>query len=171
MESLLISLVSVALVIIATVTMTISTFGSAITLADSWNKMERRAEDIRRTSIAAVPPDNYTGGNIALMVTNDGQTDLSDFIHWDIIAENQAGSIQYITYTPDAPGNNQWTLEGIYLTSNTSTTELFDFNILNPGETANLTIKLNPEIGSGKYGKLTLSTPNGVTAQCIISRS
>ncbi|MEE8413346.1 MAG: hypothetical protein V3R96_02230 [Dehalococcoidales bacterium] len=171
MESLLIALVSVALVIIATVTMTISAFGSAITLTDSWNKMEKRAEDVRRTSIAVTPPDNYAGGNIALLVINDGQTDLSDFTHWDIITENQTGSIWYIDYTPDAPGNNQWTLEGIYLTSNLSTTEAFDFNILNPGETANLTIKLSPEIGAGKLGKITVSTPNGVTAQCIVSRS
>ncbi len=171
MESLLISLVSVALVIIATVTMTISTFGSAITLADSWDKMEKRTEEIRRTSIAVTPPDNYTGGNIDLMIANDGQTDLGDFTHWDIIAEYQTGGIQYIDYTPDAPGDNQWTLEGIYLTSNTSTAEAFDFNILNPGETANLTINLNPEIGAGKLGKITVSTPNGVTAQCIVSRS
>lgn len=171
MESILISLVSVALIIIATVTMTISTFGAAITVTDSWNEIEQRTEEIRRTSIDVTPPDSYAGGNINLMVTNDGQTDLSDFTHWDIIVEYQTGSIRYIDYTPDAPGDNQWTLEGIYLTSNTSTAELFDFNILNPGETANLTINLNPEIGAGEHGKITVSTPNGVTAQCIVSRS
>ncbi len=171
MESALISLVSVALVIIATVTMMMSAFSSASTVADSWKQMEQRAEQIRRTDITAVPPENYGGGNIDLMVRNDGQTNLADFNHWDIIAQYQAGGIYYIDYTDNAtPGSNEWTVEGIYLSDNTSMPELFDFNILNPGETANLTINLNPEIGSGKNGRITVATSNGVTSQCLVSR-
>ncbi len=171
MESALISLVSVALVIIATVTMMMSAFGSASTVTDSWRQMEQRAEQIRRTDITAVPPDNYGGGNIELLVRNDGQTDLSDFSHWDIIAQYQASGIYYIDYTDNAnPGSNEWTVEGIYLSDNTSMPEIFDFNILNPGETANLTINLNPEIGAGENAKITASTPNGVTSQSIVTR-
>ncbi len=171
MESALISLVSVALVIIATMTMMMSAFSSASTVVDSWKQMEQQAEQIRRTEITAVPPENYGGGIISLMVRNDGQTDLNDFNHWDIIAQYQAGGIYYIDYTDNAtPVSNEWTVEGIYLSSNTSAPELFDFNILNPGETANLTINLNPEISAGENGKLTVSTPNGVTSQCIVTR-
>ncbi len=171
MESLLISLISVALVLVATVTMTMSAFSSAITITDSWSAMEQRVEEIRRTSIRVTPPDNYSGGNIDLMVSNDGHTNLGDFAHWDVIAEYQTGSLQYLDYTTDAsPGSNQWTLEGIYMSSNTSILEAFDFNILNPWETANLTINLNPEIASGENGRITVSTPNGVTSQCIVIR-
>ncbi len=171
MESLLISLVSVALVIIASVTMMMGAFGSASKITDSWRQMEQRVEQIRRTDITAVPPENYGGGNIDLMVINNGQTDLSDFSQWDIIAQYQDGGIYYIDYTDNAsPGNNQWRVEGIYLSSNTSAPELFNFNILNPGETANLTINLNPEISAGESGKLTISTSNGVTSQSIVTR-
>ncbi len=171
MESALISLVSVALVIIATVTMMMSALVSTSTITDSWKQMEQRAEDIRRTEITTVPPENYAGGTIDLMVRNEGQTNLGDFSHWDIIAQYQAGGIYYIDYTDNAtPGNNEWTVEGLYLSDNTSLPELFDFNILNPGETAKLYIKLNPEIGAGTNGKITAVTSNGVTSQCLVSR-
>ena len=171
METLLISLVSVALVIVATVTMTLSTFSSTVTLTDSWVQMEQRAEEIRRTSISLTPPEGYSGGNIDLMVDNDGQTNLSDFSHWDVMVEYQTGTIQYLNYTENpSPGDNEWAIEGIYMTENTSMAESFDFDILNPWETANVTMKLNPQIGAGESGRITVSTANGVTSQCILIR-
>ena len=163
MESALISLVSVALV------MMMSAFSSASMVADSWKQMEQQAENIRRTEITAVPPENYGGGIINLMVRNDGQTNLDDFRHWDIIAQYQAGNIYYVAYTDNAsPGSNEWTVEGIYLSDNTSISEVFDHNILNPGETVKLYINLDPEIGAGENGRITASTPNGVTSQSLV---
>lgn len=171
MESLLISLVSVALIIITMVTMTMNVFSAAVTVTDSWSKMEQSVEEIRRTSIIVTPLDNYIGGNIILLVGNNGQTDLGDFSKWDIMAEYQTGKVQYLDYTADAiPAENQWSLQGIYMTSNISVREVFDYNILNPWETAVLTINLSPEIEAGTYGRVTVSTVNGVTSQCIFSR-
>ena len=171
METALFSLISAALVIIATVTMMMSAFHSASTVSDSWKLMEQQAENIRRTEISAVPPENYNGGIINLMVRNEGQTDLGNFSHWDIIAQYQNGGIYYIDYTDNAsPGSNQWAVEGIYLTDNTTVAEVFDANILNPGETMKLYINLDPEIGAGKTGRLTASTFNGITSQCLVSK-
>jgi len=171
MESALISIVSVALVIIAAVTMMMNSFSSASTIADSWKEMEQRAENIRRTEITAVPPENYGGGTIELMVKNEGQTVLGDFNRWDLFARYQTGGISYIGYTDSAvPGNNQWTVEGIYFSDNTSMPEIFDPNLLNPGEAAKLYIKLDPEIGPGESGLITTAAFNGVTSQCLVSQ-
>jgi len=171
METALISLISVALVIIAAVTMAMSSFHSINTVTDSWKQMEQQAGDIRRTEIMAVPPESYGGGNINLMVQNEGQTDLGDFSHWDVIAQYQAGGTYYIVYTTDnPPGNDRWTVGGIYLSDNITISEVFDPDILNPGETMKAVINLDPEIGAGETGRITVSTPNGVTSQCLITR-
>ena len=116
MESLLISLISVALVIVATVTMTISTFGSTVKITDSLLKMEQQSDAIRHTAITVTPPANYSGGNINLMVANDGQTNLSDFANWDLMVEYQSGDIKYLDYTTNtSPSANQWTVYGIFM--------------------------------------------------------
>lgn len=169
MESALISLVSIALIIIATVTMTMSSFFSASTVADSWKQMEQQAGSIRRTKIVAVPPENYAGGSVNLTVRNEGQTNLDNFPHWDVIAQYQAGGIYYIAYTADyPPGSNEWAVEGIYQSDNS--TEVFDPNILNPGEKMKVVVNLDPEIDEGETGRITASTPNGVTSQCLVTR-
>lgn len=171
METALISLVSVALVIISVVTMTMSSFHSASAVIDSWKQMAQQADSIRRTEIMAVPPGDYGGGAIDLMVRNEGQTNLAQFSHWDVIAQYQIGGTYYIAYTDNITlGSNEWRVEGIYLSDNITITEVFDPNILNPAETMKVVINLDPDIGAGKTGKIIVSTPNGVTSQCLVTR-
>ncbi len=171
MESALISMVAVALVIIATVTMMMSSFQSASTLVDAWRQMEQQASSIRQTEIVAVPPEDYSGGTADLTVQNRGQANLASFSRWDVIAQYQDRSAFYITYTTEAiPGSNEWTVEGIYLSDNLSIAEVFDPDILNPGETMKAVINLDPDIGAGQTGRITVSTPNGVTSQCLVTR-
>ena len=172
METAIISIVSVALIILATVTMTMSAFQSASAISDSWKQMEQEASEIRRTEIAAAPPGGYGGGNIDLMVGNEGQICLTDFARWDVIAQRQGSTTSYLTYTTGGvPGSNEWTVEGLYLSSNTTITEVFDLNILDPGETMKMVVNLEPEIGAGETGRITVATPNGVTSQCLVTRA
>lgn len=168
METALVSLVSIALVIISTLTMTMSYLQSASTMADSWKQMEQQVGSIIRTEIVATPPVSYGGGVVNLTVANEGQINLGDFPYWDVIVQYQNGQVNYIAYTEYPPGSNQWAVEGIYQSDNV--TELFDLNLLNPGEEMIVAINLNPEIGEGTTGKITIATPNGVTSQCLVSR-
>jgi hypothetical protein len=171
MESALVSIISVALVIIASVTMMVTSFSSINSVMESWQLMEKEADIIRRTDISARPPDSYNGGIIEVMVSNEGETMLSSFDKWDVIARYQTGGISYVEYTENpVPGGNQWSLEGIYLTDNTSVPEIFDYNVLNPGESARLYINLSPGLDPGDTGLITASTSNGVTSQCMVSR-
>ncbi|MBN2238708.1 MAG: hypothetical protein JW712_02955 [Dehalococcoidales bacterium] len=171
MESALVSIVSVALIIIASVTMMLSSISSINSLMDSWIKMENEADEIRRTGISATFAENYTGGLIEMYISNDGQTNIGSFDEWDVITRYQSGGVSYINYTEDpSPDSNEWTVEGIFLSENTSVTEKFDPDILNPGESAKLIINLDKEIQAGGYGLVITSTDKGVTSQGLLHR-
>ena len=169
METILVSLVSLALIIVASVTMAINTMQSSSKIADSWKNMETQSANINRTDIAATAPTHYAGGAIDLTVKNDGQTNLSDFPKWDVIVQYQSGNVTYLTFNPVyPPANNQWTVKGIY--SSAGTPEIFDYNVLNPSEQMTLTIVLNPELSSGQACRITISTSNGVKSQTDLIR-
>ncbi|UCC16746.1 MAG: hypothetical protein JSU58_10340 [Dehalococcoidales bacterium] len=172
METALVSMVCVALIIISSVTMMVSSFTSVSTIVESWQQMEEEADNIRRTDISSIPPENYTGGIIDLFVSNEGETNLISFDEWDVIARYQTGGVCYINYTDDPlPGINQWTVADLYLSDNLSISEIFDPDILNPEESIHLKINLDPEITVGEKGLISISTENGVTSQCLISRN
>jgi hypothetical protein len=168
METILVSLVSLALIIISSVTMTISTMQSQNKVADSWKQMEAQSSNINRTDIMALPPLSYTGGVIDLTVKNDGQTNLDAFSKWDVIVQYQDGSVSYLTYTASyPPADNEWTVKGIYTSGETP--EIFDPNVLDPGEQMIVSVMLNPAVGSGETCRITISTPNGVKSQTQVT--
>jgi hypothetical protein len=169
MESVLVCFVSIALMIVSVVTMTMNTLQSTAQLSDTWKAMQERAASIQRTEIVSLPPDNYYGGIIELTVKNAGQINISDFAHWDVIVEEQGASAGYIDFSSDyPPASNQWAVQAIYISNNQP--EVFDLNILNPGE--EMVVGINPGEGIevGESLKITLATSDGVTSQCYVTR-
>ncbi len=171
METALISIVSVALIIIASVTMMLTSFTSFSSITDSLKTVEKESDVRRRTEISVNAPQNYEGGIIELYVSNDGHINLGDFSDWDILIRYQNGGIAYLDYTENTePAGGQWSLESIYLSENITVSEVFDSAILNPGESAKLLINPGTEISQGSYGLVTVSTFNGVVSQCHLYR-
>jgi len=169
METILVSLVTIGLIIVSTLTMLTSSFQVATKLSDSWKEMEARADEIKRTYVGATPPSSYTGGNILLTLRNEGETDLGDFPSWDVIATYQTNDVSYLDYTANyPPGSNEWTVEGIYLADGRP--EIFDVRILNPDEEMRAELNLNPAISENETARITISTQNGVTSQCLVTR-
>ena len=172
METPLISLVCIAILVVGTVTMAVSSFQAASTVTEALKEMENQAADIRLTEIDAVDNMDVGDADILLTVENDGQTNLAQFPKWDLIAYYDNGGADYLTYleytASSSPGSNQWTVQGIYLPNNNP--EAWDPDILNPGEKMVLLIGLNPQLSSESSGRITVSTPNGVTSQSIITR-
>jgi len=168
MESILISFVTLVLIIVSTVTLTMNTVNSSAKLTDSWKAMQEKANTIRRTEIVSCPPESYAGGIIDLVVKNTGQVNISDFAHWDVIVESQNGGVDSMKYSANyPPENSQWAIKGIFISENV--TEVFDLNILNPGE--QMVIGINPTgmIDVAKTVKITLSTAEGITSQCFFT--
>ncbi len=169
MESALVYFVSIALLIVSTVTITMNTVHSAASLSDTWKSMEALSNNIRRTEIVAFPPENYYGGNIDLIVKNQGQMNICDFAHWDVIAEKHDTGTGYLAYSSSyPPGNTQWAVKGFYVSTNVP--EVFDLNILNPGEQVAVGINPGAAINVGETLKITISTSDGVTSQCYVTR-
>jgi hypothetical protein len=169
MESVLIFIVSIALVIVSVVTMAMNLMQNTAHLSSTWKVMEQRARVVQRTAIVGISPPNYQGGIIDLTVNNEGQVDLNDFSHWDIIAEEQDGSSHYLTYAPNyPPASNQWALKGIFVAENDP--EAFDINIFNPGEMVVLGIHPDGIIEVGNTIKITISTADGITSQCYVTQ-
>ncbi|MDD5288578.1 MAG: hypothetical protein PHY28_05645 [Dehalococcoidales bacterium] len=170
METALISLVCIVILLIGTVTTVFTSFRAATSVSDSLKEWEKQAAIIRRTDISVVPPDNYHSGNIELWVINEGQTSMNDFPKWDVIAQWQSNDVDQLAYqsyvTAEPLGNNQWTVEGIYLLNGAS--EMLEPNTLNNGEKVKIIVNLYPSLIKGNFGIITVSTANGVSAQCIV---
>jgi hypothetical protein len=169
MESVLVCFVSISLMIVSMVTITMNTVHSAAKLADTWHATEARANTIRRTEIVSIPPDDYRGGLLELTVKNEGQVNISDFGHWDLLVEKPGANATYLnSSTSYPPGNNQWAIKGFYITTNNP--EVFDLNVLNPGERIIIGINLLQAINEGETARVTVATGEGVTSQCYVTR-
>ncbi len=168
MESILLSFVSLALIIISTVTLTMSTLNSSAKLSESWKVMQEKTNNLRKTEIVSIPPQTYTGGTIELKVKNTGQVNLSDFARWDVIVEDPVSGARYLTYSAVyPPANNQWANQGIYISDTAA--EAFDIGVLNPGEQVVMVLNPEPPLKTGQPLKIIVATSDGVTTQCYIT--
>lgn len=169
METIFVSIVSIALILISSITMTASSIRSTNKLADSIKQMESRTLEIRRTDISAAPPASYTGGSINLTIVNEGQISFAEFSDWDVIIQFQDGRVAYLPYSEtNPPGDNQWAVAGIYRIGGLP--EVFDVGILDPGEQMTLSIIADPELQVDEACRVTVSTHNGVQAQVQVTR-
>ncbi len=164
----MVSLVSMAMVILSTVIMTVSTFHSANKIADAWRTMEQISGSVARTEISAVPPEIYQGGPLEIVVENKGHTNLSDFPSWDVIVQYQSGASRYLAYAQYPPAPDQWAIKEIHVAGGQP--EVFDLGILDPAELMTVSLNLAPGIAEGEMAKITISTSNGVTSQCFVAR-
>jgi hypothetical protein len=169
METIIVSIVSMALIIISTLTVTVSTLQSANRLAEAWTQLEERSVDSSQTHIEAHAPMSYTGGVIVVQIDNDGNTSLRDYDTWDVILQYEDGQSVYLTPATDTPQAGQWTVEGRYIAGGRP--EVFDVGIFDPGEEMVVAISPPQDIPQGEVARVTISTPAGVTSRCFVTRS
>jgi hypothetical protein len=170
MDTILVSVVSLALIIISTLTMTFTTFQSTAKLADAWKELQKQSDAILQTNIRLVMPENYRGGQFTISVVNDGNANLSDYEDWDALVQYESGASAYLTYTETyPPAAGQWTMTNI--TMQNGTAEAFDPHILNPGEQMAVTINPSTDIADGQSARVIVSTPNGRTSQGFVTRT
>jgi hypothetical protein len=61
-------------------------------------------------------------------------------------------------------------VEGLYLDASEGTEEVFDPDILNPGEEVVIQIWVSPPVGSPTTNLATVATPNGISASTAFTR-
>jgi hypothetical protein len=168
MGSAIITLIMIGIVLTGVGVLSQGTLFSVAMIADSWKEMEVRTGDIVRTQLEVLSTAN-TPPTVTVTLRNPGQTPLRDFISWDVMLQYYESDgtyhqvwLPYVSTTP--PGDNQWTVEGIYVDAATSDPEVFQPNILDPGEEIVITVKLLPTARTSGQNQIVIATPNGIAA-------
>jgi hypothetical protein len=174
MENIIVSLICIALMVVGGMTMSQGFLSSVDSSMGGWQDMGVRNEEIMRTDLAALDTSLPASNILEVSLRNSGQTKLNDFADWDVIVQyygtDSVYYVKWLPYTAGTPGDNQWTVKGIYTDAASETTEVFEPGILNPGEEIIIRAKLNPSVGRHTTNLVIVSTPNGVSASTAFYR-
>ena len=178
MANIVTAVFAIALVIGGAVMLTGASLNSASEISMAWDQKTERTGRLTRTRLTLIDADiQGSGTNIDISVRNTGQTALNEFSDWDVIIRyyqtsgNQDLDILSLAYTANAqPSSGEWTISGLYLDVSASSTEVYDPNILNPGEEAIFRVTISPAIATSTDSVIRIGTPNGVTVDAPFSR-
>jgi len=173
MENAIVSLICIALMLFGGMTMSQNFLSTVDKTSAGLGEQGIRVEEIMRTELLPITASQPSADLLEVTLRNSGQTKLSDFEKWDVVVQyHDAGltyHVEWLPYTAGAPGNNEWTKEGIYLNAGGKIAEVFDPGILNPGEEIIIEAKLNPSVGAGTTNLVVVSTPNGSSTSIVFA--
>lgn len=175
METAIVSVIIITVVLVGVLTVSYSYFSSQDAILTSWREMDERLGERVRTRISPIGAETISANKVEVTLKNEGETQLSDFDQWDVIVEYyEAGGghiIEWLAYTEAAPlGNNEWTVEGIYLDASQATPEAYEPGIFNPEEEMVIQMEVSPPVGASTTNWATTATPNGISASTIFTR-
>jgi archaellum component FlaF (FlaF/FlaG flagellin family) len=161
MENLFITIVCIALILLATVSYATSSLDSADMISNSFKMMLEKAGEISRTEITATAAATAASGSeVEVTLSNDGNTALRNFRRWDVIVRYQGGTTVWVPYSASAtPG---WSDNGTFLNGGA---DIFEPGILNPAETLKIKMRLSPAVAENTTNLAVISTDNGVKTQ------
>jgi len=127
------------------------------------------ARNLERTgtelSVASTSIDG-SGANVTITVRNDGQTPIGEYSRMDVLVqyfgETATRYDKWIAYTSGALASDTWT-------TGTFTDDIFEPGILNPGETMEILVRVNPVVGAGTTNKAVIASEQGVTTQTLFA--
>lgn len=177
MESVLTAIVIVFILLFAVFTLSNVLISTQDMLQISAQDMQARLGEQARTRLTAIETHVTGGGTLTeLVLRNDGSTRLADFDHWDVIVQYYDAHtpearyhVLRLPYQSGALGSNEWTAVGIFLDDDTP--EVYETDILNPGESLHIQIKLSPPVGPGQAIQAVLTVANGVGASAFDIRN
>jgi len=153
MENAIVSLLCIALLLIGTLHLGVTSFSVAESIASSSREAEQQRFDIRQTRIS-ITNATVVNGYPQITVRNDGGLSLADFDRWDVIVRQQGGGATWLSCPEPS----------IYFQGEP---EVFDPGILNPSEEMVLTLS-EVFVPPGSAAEVTISTPRGVTARAMM---
>lgn len=148
---------------LSTVLMSRGGFLGADAIGQSLRESEQRYAEQNRTSLSIESTSiDAIGANITFTVRNDGKTTIADFASMDVLVqyfgELGARYDKWIPYTSGALGSDTWT-------DGTFTDDFFEPGMLNPGESMEVLIRVNPVVGAGTTNLAIIGAKNGVTTR------
>ena len=170
METAIVSIICIALIVFGGMTMSQGFLTSVDASTAGLEEIGHRDETAIRTGLDAAGSSMPGADTLEIALENTGQIKLADFDKWDVIVQYYDGSGDYHTewlpYTAGTPGDNEWEVVSIELEG---VAEIFEPDVLNPGETINLRAQLNPPAGAGTTNMVVISTPGGITVSTYFS--
>lgn len=178
MPSVILAVFAVALITMSVLVLTSTSLNSAEQISLALDRRVHRNGDADRTDLSLVSADLVaTSTNIDVSIRNTGQISLRNFDRWDVLLQYYAtssnsglniGWMSYTTSTPSATG--EWTVRGPYLDSVSLKAEVYDPNVLNPGEEMIVRVNITPAIPTSTDNVMTIAEPGGVTISAPFSR-
>jgi hypothetical protein len=170
METAIISIICIALVVFGGMTMSQGFMTSVDASTTGLEEVGQRDETIMRTELTTISATMSDNDTLEMILENTGSTKLADFEKWDVIVQYyDSGSAYYTTwlpYTSGTPSANKWTVAWIHLNG---AAEIFEQNILNPGEQVMIQAELSPAVGAGSTNMVIAATPNGIPVSAHFS--
>lgn len=181
MENVPVALVIIFIFLFGGLTFSEAFITAQETINTASQELESRANDIRDTALA---PADLTivdaGSSIDVVVKNTGSAKLADFDRWDVFVDYYDDAVlpalpayhsARLTYDATQAAANSWAVSGIYHDWDNDVAEVYEPNILNPGEEIRLHLKLQPAVGVGQTALITVATGNGVTTTTVGQRN
>ena len=170
METVIVSMMCIALVIFGGMTMSQGFMTSVDASATGLDEASQRDEIIMRTELTPTGTSQPAANTLEVTLENSGQAKLSDFEKWDIIVQYYDGTgtyhVEWLPYTEATLGDNEWEIAWIRLDG---AAEVYEPNVLNPGEQIMIRAQLNPSVGAGTTNMVVVATPSGITASTYFS--
>ncbi len=176
MESALATLIIMTAVIFSVFTMSDAYFTTEDLLWQARTVMEEQNAVQASTALEFVQSNvTSSGALIELTFRNGGRSKVADYDQWDLIIQHYSAAgiytVQWLPYvTTPAPGNNEWTVAGIYLSAASGTPEIYEPAILNPGEEIVLQAKVIPPVGPNTVNLATLAVAGGNHQSALVVR-
>lgn len=175
METAIVAIVCIALVMFGALTMLQASLSSADLVNEAWRERDQTIMEIARTDISALRTNvTEAGAIVEITLRNEGESRLKDFERWDVIVQYRDTAttllIKRLLYVEGEPGDNQWTVAGIYLDAAAGNPEIFERRIFNPDEEMIIRMRLNPAVGGNTTSLATIATLNGVSTSATFTR-
>jgi archaellum component FlaF (FlaF/FlaG flagellin family) len=177
MAHVVVTLFTVAAIVAGAVMLSGASLSSANDASAAWERMTSRTGQAFRTELELITADiQGSGQDIDISVRNSGQTSLTDFSWWDVVIEyySQAGNsdlnIARLSSTSTPPASGQWALEGIFMDAVMEEAEVYERNVLNPGEEMTIRLNISPAIPADTDNLVTIAAPNGIRLAAPFSR-
>ena len=171
METILVSLICIALIVFGGMTMSQGFMTSVDTSTTGLEEVRQRGETLMRTELTPVSSNLTAANTLEVILENTGQAKLADFDKWDFIVQYHDDTGVYyskwLPYTAGTLGDNEWEVSGIYLNG---VTEIFDPNVLNQSESILLIAQLDPAVGDNTTNMVVVATPDGITASTYFTQ-
>jgi len=145
----------------------LSTFGD---ISEEWLGQQKKTEMKADTIVSGPFGLEVTASSTAqVTLSNDGEEPLAMFEDWDLIFEIQESpgiDVLYLTYSSTTPpATSTWAIEGLYLDAASSTAEIIEPGVFNPGEEMVIIAKPSQAIVANTYDRITFVTDNGTVTK------